>query len=501
MSNVAPFGADLWYNYLNGTRIPKPEFSSSGVSILNLKPKQSRFVESMIATGCPAVASYSDLLAAAEHGGWSCIPAWVRTDSSRKAGRGTWDVADLINGSAVPSKSANAKTTPAPSVPAPAPVAASAVPTMEPDAALALSMTAGESESLVPSKISTYVPWGNFDDVQRIIASGMFYPVFITGLSGNGKTTMVDQVCAQQKRELFRVNITAATDEDDLLGGFRLINGDTVWQDGPVVSAMKRGAVLLLDEIDLASHQIMCLQPVLEGKGVFLKKIGTFVKPEAGFTVFATANTKGKGDESGKFTATNILNEAFLDRFPVTLEQEYAPKTTEKKIVLKVMKSLNHEDKDFAKNLVEWSDMIRKCYAEDAVDEIITTRRLVNIATAFSIFDDRMKALEMATARFDETTREAFLSMYGKIDATVRPDDDDGLGQSGVDLLRADLDDSEIVYLDCSYGEKEEAKKLGAMWDKAEKKWCTTMGKVRTDEDGFGKWVQKINRDGQWAVI
>ena len=494
MSNLAPFGADLWYNYLNGTRIPKPEFSSSGVSILNLKPKQSRFVESMIATGCPAVASYSDLLEAAEHGGWSCIPAWVRTDSSRKAGRGTWDVADLINGSAVPSKSANAKTTPAPSVPAPAPVAASAVPTMEPDAALALSMTAGESESLVPSKISTYVPWGNFDDVQRIIASGMFYPVFITGLSGNGKTTMVDQVCAQQKRELFRVNITAATDEDDLLGGFRLINGDTVWQDGPVVSAMKRGAVLLLDEIDLASHQIMCLQPVLEGKGVFLKKIGTFVKPEAGFTVFATANTKGKGDESGKFTATNILNEAFLDRFPVTLEQEYAPKTTEKKIVLKVMKSLNHEDKDFAKNLVEWSDMIRKCYAEDAVDEIITTRRLVNIATAFSIFDDRMKALEMATARFDETTREAFLSMYGKLDASVGTADDS-------DLDRTSLDDSEIVYLDCSYDEKDEAKKLGAMWDKAEKKWCTTMGKVRTDEDGFGKWVQKINRDGQWAVI
>jgi hypothetical protein len=167
--------------------------------------------------------------------------------------------------------------------------------------------------------------------------------------------------------------------------------------------------------------------------------------------------------------------------------------------VLKVMKSLNHEDKDFAKNLVEWSDMIRKCYAEDAVDEIITTRRLVNIATAFSIFDDRMKALEMATARFDETTREAFLSMYGKIDATVRPDDDDAL--AGVDLLRADLDDSEIVYLECSYGEKDEAKKLGAMWDKVEKKWCTTMGKVRTDEDGFAKWTQKVNRDGQWVVL
>ena len=465
---------------------------------MNFKPKQSRFIESMIATGCPSIASYSDLLTAAEHGGWSCIPAWVRCDANRKAGRGMWDVADLINGSAVPSKSANAKTTPAPSAPAPAPVAASAVPTMTPDTALALSMTAGESESLVPSKIGTYVPWGNFDDVERIIASGMFYPVFITGLSGNGKTTMVDQVCAQQKRELFRVNITAATDEDDLLGGFRLINGDTVWQDGPVVSAMKRGAVLLLDEIDLASHQIMCLQPVLEGKGVFLKKIGTFVKPADGFTIFATANTKGKGDESGKFTATNILNEAFLDRFPVTLEQEYAPKTTEKKIVLKVMKSLNHEDKDFAKNLVEWSDMIRKCYAEDAVDEIITTRRLVNIATAFSIFNDRMKALEMATARFDETTREAFLSMYGKIDATVRPDEEE---ESMPDVLREGLDDGEIVYFDCSYDDKDKVKALGAMWDKVEKKWCTTMGKVRTNEDAFSKWTQKINRDGQWTVL
>ena len=461
---------------------------------MNFKPKQSRFIESMISTGCPSIASYSDLLTAAEHGGWSCIPAWVRCDANRKAGRGMWDVADLISGAPAPAPVA----APA-AIPAPAPVAAPAVPTMTPDTALALSMTAGESESLVPSKIGTYVPWGNFDDVERIIASGMFYPVFITGLSGNGKTTMVDQVCAQQKRELFRVNITAATDEDDLLGGFRLINGDTVWQDGPVVSAMKRGAVLLLDEIDLASHQIMCLQPVLEGKGVFLKKIGTFVKPADGFTIFATANTKGKGDESGKFTATNILNEAFLDRFPVTLEQEYAPKTTEKKIVLKVMKSLNHEDKDFAKNLVEWSDMIRKCYAEDAVDEIITTRRLVNIATAFSIFNDRMKALEMATARFDETTREAFLSMYGKIDATVRPDEEEE--EAMPDILREGLDDGEIVYFDCSYDDKDKIKALGAMWDKVEKKWCTTMGKVRTNEDGFSKWTQKINRDGRWTVL
>jgi midasin (ATPase involved in ribosome maturation) len=361
---------------------------------------------------------------------------------------------------------------------------------MTPDSALALSMTAGESESLVPSKISTYVPWGNFDDVERIIASGMFYPVFITGLSGNGKTTMVDQVCAKQKRELFRVNITAATDEDDLLGGFRLINGDTVWQDGPVVSAMKRGAVLLLDEIDLASHQIMCLQPVLEGKGVFLKKIGIFVKPADGFTIFATANTKGKGDESGKFTATNILNEAFLDRFPVTLEQDYASKTIEKKIVLKVMKSLQAEDKDFAKNLVEWSDMIRKCYAEDAVDEIITTRRLVNVATAFSIFNDRMKSLELATARFDTTTREAFLSMYGKIDATVRTEDEPAVV---ADILADDLPGATLIYLDCPFDEKDQAKVLGGMWDQAAKKWVVALEVIRLNPDAFAKWTQRYH--------
>jgi MoxR-like ATPase len=465
---------------------------------MNFKPKQSRFIEALIATSCPDHASYADLLAAAEHGGWSCIPAWVRTDVNRKSGRGMWDVSDLLSG--LPSKSAQAIQRPAPSVPVSAPVAAPAVPTMTPDSTLALSMTAGESESLVPSKISTYVPWGNFDDVERIIASGMFYPVFITGLSGNGKTTMVDQVCAKQQRELFRVNITAATDEDDLLGGFRLINGDTVWQDGPVVSAMKRGAVLLLDEIDLASHQIMCLQPVLEGKGVFLKKIGIFVKPTDGFTIFATANTKGKGDESGKFTSTNILNEAFLDRFPVTLEQDYASKTIEKKIVLKVMKSLKAEDADFAKNLVEWSDMIRKCYAEDAVDEIITTRRLVNIATAFSIFKDRMKALELATARFDTTTREAFLSMYGKIDATVRPEEDPAepeiIFEDGSNLPGATL-----IYLDCPFGEKDQVKVLGGMWDQAAKKWVVAIEVIRLNPDRFSKWTQRYHDENNVAHI
>lgn len=399
---------------------------------MNLKPKQARFVASLIATNCPAVAGRTELLAAAEHGGWTCIPAWLRNDDARKVGRGQWNVSDLLSAdpesSTEPRKTGEANLRPAAA--APAPRAAVEIPTAA--ATMALAMTGGERETLVPSKIDTYVPFGHFDVVERIVASGMFYPCFITGLSGNGKTTMVDQVCAKLDRELFRVNITSATDEDDLLGGFRLINGETVWQDGPVVEAMKRGAVLLLDEIDLAGSAIMCLQPVLEGKGVFLKKIGQFVKPAAGFTAIATANTKGKGDESGKFIATNVLNEAFLDRFPVTLEQDYPAKATEKRIVLKVMKSLGTEDKDFASKLVDWSEGIRRCYAENAVDEIITTRRLVNIATAFSIFGDRRQSIEMAISRFDDATKEAFLSMYEKIDATVRPTD------SGVDETSAD---------------------------------------------------------------
>ena len=389
---------------------------------MSLKPKQALFVASLVATGCPAVASRSDLKAAAEHGGWSCIPAWLRNDPARKVGRGQWNVADLLSGDAPVVSAPKAKSAPKPA-PAPAPARSAASIPVAAAASMALAMTGGERETLVPDRIDTYVPFGHFETVERVVASGMFYPMFITGLSGNGKTTMVDQVCAKLDRELFRVNITSATDEDDLLGGFRLINGETVWQDGPVVEAMKRGAVLLLDEIDLAGSAIMCLQPVLEGKGVFLKKIGQFIKPADGFTVVATANTKGQGDESGKFVATNILNEAFLDRFPVTLEQDYPAKSTEKRIVLKVMKSLGTEDKEFAAKLVDWSEGIRRCYAENAVDEIITTRRLVNIATAFSIFGDRRRSIEMAISRFDNATKEAFLSMYEKIDAGVRLDE------------------------------------------------------------------------------
>jgi len=276
------------------------------------------------------------------------------------------------------------------------------------------------TENLVPDKDPLYVPFGNFNDVYSIIKSGRYYPAFITGLSGNGKTFMVEQACAKAKREYFRVNITVETDEDDLLGHYALIDGNTVWQDGPVVKAMERGAILLLDEIDLASSKIMCLQPVLEGKGVFLKKVNRFVSPSIGFNVLATANTKGKGSEDGRFIGTNILNEAFLERFPITIEQVYPSMATERKILEKVFASLDITGYgDFAEKLVTWADIIRKTFYEGGIDEIIATRRLVHIVNAYGIFGDRKKAIEMCIARFDEDTKTSFLDLYSKCDSEV----------------------------------------------------------------------------------
>ena len=275
------------------------------------------------------------------------------------------------------------------------------------------------TENLVPDKDPLYVPFGNYNDVYSIIKSGRYYPAFITGLSGNGKTFMVEQACAKAKREFFRVNITVETDEDDLLGHYALIDGNTVWQDGPVVKAMERGAILLLDEIDLASSKIMCLQPVLEGKGVFLKKVNRFVSPSVGFNVLATANTKGKGSEDGRFIGTNILNEAFLERFPITVEQEYPSMAIERKILDKVFTSLDIEAGDFSEKLVTWADIIRKTFYEGGIDEIIATRRLVHIVNAYAIFGDRKKAIEMCINRFDEDTKTSFLDLYSKCDSEV----------------------------------------------------------------------------------
>ena len=292
--------------------------------------------------------------------------------------------------------------------------------------------------NIVPVKDPVFVPWGHYKDIKQIVSSKQFYPIFITGLSGNGKTMNVQQACAQTKRECIRVNITIETDEDDLLGGYRLQDGQTVWQNGPVIEAMERGALLLLDEIDLASNKVMCLQPILEGNGVFLKKINKFVAPADGFNVIATANTKGQGSEDGRFIGTNILNEAFLERFPITVEQVYPTNKIENKILSNVMNKRNltrKMDEEFGKNLVTWADVIRKTFYEGGVDEIISTRRLVHIIEAFAIFKDKMKAIELCTNRFDTDTKTSFADLYTKIDggedvtswgqATIEPEDSD----------------------------------------------------------------------------
>jgi MoxR-like ATPase len=272
-------------------------------------------------------------------------------------------------------------------------------------------------QNLIPDKDDTFVKFGNFNDIKKIITSNLFYPTFITGLSGNGKTLSVEQVCAQLKRELIRVNITIETDEDDLIGGFRLVNGETAWHNGPVVEALERGAILLLDEIDLASNKILCLQSILEGKGVFLKKIGKFVKPKSGFNVVATANTKGKGSDDGRFIGTNVLNEAFLERFPVTFEQSYPAPAVEQKILERVALDLSVENRDFCKRLVDWADIIRKTFYDGGIEEIISTRRLVHIIRAYSIFNDKAKAIQVCVNRFDDETKQSFLELYDKVDA------------------------------------------------------------------------------------
>jgi len=277
--------------------------------------------------------------------------------------------------------------------------------------------------NIVPKKDPIFVSFGNYPDIKSIVKSNRFYPVFITGLSGNGKTMGVTQACAEAKRELIRVNITIETDEDDLLGGYRLKDGQTVWQNGPVIEAMERGAILLLDEVDLASNKIMCLQPILEGSGVFVKKINKFVKPAQGFNVIATANTKGQGSDDGKFIGTNVLNEAFLERFPVTFEQKYPSVAIEKKILNNTLKASGKSDVKFVDKLTTWADVIRKTYFDGGVDEIISTRRLVHITQAFAIFDNKMKAIQMCTNRFDDDTKNSFVELYTKVDSGASVED------------------------------------------------------------------------------
>ena len=306
-------------------------------------------------------------------------------------------------------------------------------PTVQPTVAGVQTVTQ-ELDNLVPLTDDTFVPFGNFKDIKAIIRSKVFYPLFITGLSGNGKTHGVEQACAQLNREIVRVNVTIETDEDDLIGGFRLINGETVWQDGPVVQSLKRGAILLLDEVDLASNKIMCLQSLLEGKGVFLKKTNTYVYPVAGFNVIATANTKGRGSDDGKFIGTNVLNEAFLERFAVTFEQAYPNPATEKKILLNNFSQLGWVGDNINKlsdDLVTWADIIRKTYYDGGVEEVISTRRLVNVAKAWAIWDNIEKAVELCTNRFDDDTAKVFRELFQKVSGEVDSDDN---------VIKLDLD-------------------------------------------------------------
>jgi hypothetical protein len=337
-------------------------------------------------------------------------PAWFVNNAANRAGRGLYSL-DLGSVSA------------AIAAPVKAPVeleAASAV-----DMALALVNTKSDtvaSFSLVPEKATGYVPFGNFNDVRQIIKSGKYYPMYITGLSGNGKTMMIEQVCAAEKRDMVRVNITIETDEDDLLGGFRLVDGRTVWQNGPVIVAMERGAILLLDEVDLGSNKMMCLQPVLEGKSIYLKKINRVITPAAGFNIIATANTKGKGSDDGRFIGTNVMNEAFLERFSITMEQEYPSAKIEEKILTNVLATSGMIDGDFVKKLVSWADIVRKSFYEGAVSEIISTRRLVHICEAYAIFNqNREKSIQLCLNRFDIDTKASFLDLYKKLDETITP--------------------------------------------------------------------------------
>jgi hypothetical protein len=348
-------------------------------------------------------------------------PTWLVKDDSKRIGRGVYslDDVDMTNAKPAPKAVKPVKSIPAAEIASAVPVAQVTEVSNHADMAMALHAST-DTISLVPSKASGYVPFGHFPDVRMIIKSGKFYPTYITGLSGNGKTMMIEQICAQEKRELVRANITKETDEDDLIGGFRLIDGKTVWQNGPVIVAMERGAILLLDEVDLGDAKLMCLQPVLEGKPIYLKKINRVVTPAPGFNILATANTKGKGSDDGRFIGTNVMNEAFLERFSITFEQEYPPLKTEAKILNNVLGASGIEDKDFADKLVNWADMIRKAFYDGAVSDIISTRRLVHICEAYAIFgQDREKAIKLCLNRFDVDTKGGFYDLYLKLDENL----------------------------------------------------------------------------------
>ena len=369
-----------------------------------LNVKQKEFVDYAISKFGTNELTVGQLKEANKKFGCKYAPQWLIKNQDYKIGKSLFQLPT----ESVTENTKSVKTTAAEKILAP----------VEPTKTEAAYVVSSLTGNIVPEKDNTFVSFGNYPDLKSIIKSKLFYPVFITGLSGNGKTFGVTQACAENKRELIRVNITIETDEDDLLGGYRLKDGQTVWQNGPVIEAMERGAVLLLDEIDLASNKIMCLQPILEGSGIYVKKINKFVKHADGFTVVATANTKGQGSDDGKFIGTNVLNEAFLERFPITFEQSYPAAKVEEKILTNIMATTGKVDGEFAKKLVTWADVIRKTYFDGGVDEIISTRRLTHIVQAYSIFKgNKMKAIEVCVNRFDDDTKNSFMELYTKVDA------------------------------------------------------------------------------------
>lgn len=323
-------------------------------------------------------------------------PFWLATDE-RRVKRGTYDLSPLMVGNVTPM-----------------PVREAAKIVIAPKLEVLI-------ENLVPSVDKTYVPFGFYKDLIKILNAGVFYPTFVSGLSGNGKTTMIEQACAKLKRECIRVNISIETDEDDLIGGNTLIDGNVVYREGPVLTAMKRGAVLILDEIDRGSNKMMCLQAILEGKPYFNKKTGETIYPKAGFNVIATANTKGRGSDDGKFMSAQILDDAFLERFAITVEQEYPSAKIEKKIVMNKMEKAGKVDEEFADKLTTWAEIIRKTFYDGGVDELVSTRRLEHIVNAYAMFGDRSKAIQLCVNRFDADTKAAFLDLYSKVDVNADP--------------------------------------------------------------------------------
>src|SRR6056300_5557 len=327
-------------------------------------------------------------------------PHWLLNDTSLKAGRGLYNLTQMFAGVQA-------------SQPVPKVVVDNTTPAAKVFNQAKLNV---EIENLIPAKDSTFVPFGFYKDLKKVLESQMFYPVFISGLSGNGKTTMVEQICANLKREAIRVNISIETDEDDLIGGNTLVDGNVVYREGPVLTAMKRGAVLILDEVDRGSNKLMCLQAILEGKAYFNKKTGETVAPANGFTIVATANTKGRGSDDGKFISAQLLDEAFLERFAITVEQEYPTAAVEKRIILNKMGKAGYTDEEFATHLVTWSEVIRKTFFEGAIDELVSTRRLEHIVNAYGVFKDKIKAITLCTNRFDADTKAAFIDLYTKVD-------------------------------------------------------------------------------------